>query len=96
MRIVLCKGSPEKLIDVLGPFQSFRNHEIFIKLNLHILLVLVKQREKSQKYSHLSAFNWSLDNSNLCSIHGAMNFQKWELFSGSPGTLLQVNPFAYV
>ena len=40
------------LIDVLGHFSV-----IFIKLNLPILLVLVGQREKLQKYSDLSAFN---------------------------------------
>ena len=34
-------------------FQSFCNHEIFVKLNLPIFLVLVKQREKSQEYFNL-------------------------------------------
>ena len=63
------------------PFPSFCNHEIFIKLNLPILLVLVGQREKSQKYFDLSTFKQNLNDSNL----GVMNFQKWELFSGSPG-----------
>ena len=28
-----------------------------------------------------------LNDSNLCSSLGVMNFQKWELFSGSPGTI---------
>ena len=37
----------------LALFQSFCNYEISIKLNLPILLVLVRQREKSQKYFDL-------------------------------------------
>ena len=43
------------LIDVLGMFQSFCNHEIFVKLNLPIFIALIGQREKSQKY-----FNFQL------------------------------------
>ena len=35
-------------------FQSFCNKEIFIRLNLSILLVQVRRREKSQKYIHRS------------------------------------------
>ena len=54
-------------------------------LNLPICLVLVRQREKSQKYSSLSALSWNSNHSNLLSTLGDMNFQKWELFSGSPG-----------
>ena len=53
-------------------------------LNLPILLVLVRQREKSQKYDDLSSFNWYLNHSDLCSTHGAMNFLKWELFLAHP------------
>ena len=66
-------------------FPSFCKHEIFIKLNLPILLVLVGQREKSQKYFDLSTFNQNLNDSNPWSSLGVMNFQKWELSSGSPG-----------
>ena len=44
-----------KLIDVLGHFQSFCIHEIFVELNLPIFVVLVGQQEKSQKYFDLSA-----------------------------------------
>ena len=47
--------------------------------------MLVGQREKSQKYFDLSASNWNLNDSNPWSSLGVMNFQKWELFSGSPG-----------
>ena len=47
--------------------------------------MLVGQREKSQKYFDLSVFNKNLNDSNPCSSLGVMNFQKWELFSGSPG-----------
>ena len=47
--------------------------------------MLVGQREKSQKYFDLSALNWNLNDLNPCSSLGVMNFQKWELFSGSPG-----------
>ena len=41
--------------------------------------------EKSQKYFDLSTFNYNLYDSNPCSSLGVMDFQKWELFSGSPG-----------
>ena len=59
-----------------------------MKLNLPIFLVLVGQPEKSQKYFDLSTFNYNLYDSNPCSSLGVMNFQKWELFSGSPGRML--------
>ena len=49
--------------------------------------MLVGQRKKSQKYIDPSTFNYNLYDSNPCSSLGVMNFQKWELFSGSPGTL---------
>ena len=48
--------------------------------------MLVGQREKSRKYFDLSTFNYNLNDSNPCSSLGVMKFQKWELFSGSPGT----------
>ena len=64
----------------MARFQSLCNHEIYIKLNLPILLVLVEQRGKSQKYFDLSAFDWDLNHSNLCNTGGAVNFQKLELF----------------
>ena len=48
------------------------------------MIVLVEQQEKSQKHFDLSAFNWNLNSSNLCTTVGAMTFQKRELFSGSP------------
>ena len=51
------RGAISALIDVLGHFQSFCNHEIFVKLNLPVLVVLVRQEEKSQKYFNLLAFN---------------------------------------
>ena len=68
-------------------FQSFSNHEFLVKLNLPIFVVLVGQQEKSQKYIDLSDFNYNLNDSNPWSSLGVMNFQKWELLSGSPGTL---------
>ena len=55
-------------------------------LNLPILLVLVRQREKSQEYFSLLPSNWNLNHSNLLSTLGATNFSKWELLSGSPGS----------
>ena len=56
---VLCEESPYDLINDLGPFyfQSFCNHEIFIKLNSPLLLVLARQREKLQKHFDLLDFN---------------------------------------
>ena len=65
MHIVLCKESPFNLINALGLFQSFCNHEVFTRLNLPILLVLVRQREKSRKFFDLSAFNCNLNLSDL-------------------------------
>ena len=47
--------------------------------------MLVGHREKSEKYFDLSTFNYNLYDSNPCSSLSVMNFQKWELFSGSPG-----------
>ena len=51
--------------------------------------MLVGQREKSQQYFDLSASNWNLNDSNPWSSLGAMNVQKWEHFSGSPGTVVR-------
>ena len=73
LRIVLCTGNPHNLINVLGPFQPLCNHEIFIKFNLPIHLVLGRQQEKSQKYFDLSALNWNLNHLNLSSTLGATN-----------------------
>ena len=47
------------------------------------------QREKSQKYFDLSIFDQNLNDSNPWSSLVAMNFQKWELFPGSPGMDIQ-------
>ena len=55
LRIALCKENPYDLIKVLAPFQPFCYDEILEKLNLPILLVLARQREKSQKQFELSA-----------------------------------------
>ena len=55
-----------------------------MKLNLPILLVVVGQREKSQKYFDPSTFNKNLNDLNPCSSLGVMNFQKWELFLAHP------------
>ena len=57
-----------------------------VMLNLLILLALVKQREKSQKYFSLLPVNWNLylNHSILFSTLGVTNFSKWELFCGSP------------
>ena len=49
--------------------------------------MLVGQGKKSQKYFDLSTVNYNLYDSNPRSSLGVMNFQKWELFSGSPGIL---------
>ena len=65
----------------------------FVKLNLSpILLVLVRQLDESQKYLNLSALNWNLNHLNLRSTLGAINFQKWELLSCSPGIVKTRNP----
>ena len=40
-------------------FQSFFNHEIFVRLNLPIFVALLGQQEISQEY-----FNWNLNFSN--------------------------------
>ena len=60
---------------------------MFVKFNLSIFLELMRQWEKSHKFFDLSAFNYNLNHSNLWSTLGVMNFQRWELFSGSPGRL---------
>ena len=52
--------------------------------------MLVGQREKSQKYFDLSAFNKNLNDSNPGSSLRIMNFQTWELFSGSPGIVMEM------
>ena len=44
-------------IDVLGNFSVFCSHEILVKLNLLIFVVLVRQREKSQRYFNLLDLN---------------------------------------
>ena len=49
-----------------------------------IPLVLVEPQRKSQNYLDLSAYNWKLNHSNLCSTDGPMNFEKWELFLTHP------------
>ena len=41
--------------------------------------------EKNHKNTLIFRFLTSLNDSNPCSSLGVMNFQKWELFSGSPG-----------
>ena len=46
------------LINVLGHFSFIlQNYEVFIKLNLPILLVLVREQEKLQKYFDPLTFN---------------------------------------
>ena len=49
LHIVLCRESPYNSINVLGHFSVVLQHEIYT-LNLLILLVLVKQLVKSEKY----------------------------------------------
>ena len=93
MRVDLCKENPYSLINVLGPFRPFCNHEIFINLSSLILLILMRQRENSQRYFDLSAFNWNLNHSNLLSTLGAMNCEKWEFMSGSPGRYGKITDF---
>ena len=44
-------------------FEIYIISEIFIKLNLAILLVLVRRQEKSQKYVDLSSLNYNLNDS---------------------------------
>ena len=68
------------LINVLGPSQSFCNNEIFVKLNLPMFLVLVRTREKSQKYLNLLevlAFISLLKKyESLCQLMRSQNFAK--------------------
>ena len=44
-------------MNVSGPFPVICNHEMFIKLHLSIILVLVGQRENHRKYFDLSVVN---------------------------------------
>ena len=81
------RGVLYHLTNILRPFSVIRNHEIFVKFSLYILLVFLRQREKSQKYLDLLACNWNSNHSNLQSFLDVMNFQKWEIFSGSHGIL---------
>ena len=55
-----------------------------------MLLPLAGQRENSQKYFDLPVSTRNLNDSNPCSSLGAINFQKWELFSGSRGKALRL------
>ena len=75
-----------------------KNREDCVSTNLHpknsdtyvsalILPVLERHREKSQKYFDLLPFHQNLNPSYPCSTLNAMNFQKWELFSGSSDIL---------
>ena len=65
LSIVLFMESRYNLINVLVLFQSFCNYEIFLMLNLPMILALVRQREKSQNYFSISALNWNLNHSDL-------------------------------
>ena len=79
--IVLCEESPYDLVYVLGPVRVILQlHEIFIKLNLPILLELVRPREKSQKCVDLSALNWNFNHANLLCALDATIFLKWDFF----------------
>ena len=49
--------------------------------------MLVRQREKSQKYYISFSLYRKLNRSNLLRNLGTMNLNKWELFSGSPGIM---------
>ena len=62
----------------LVPFRSFWNHEIFVELNLPIFPVLVRSREKSQKYFDLLAVKQILILSSPSCTIDAMNFKMWE------------------
>ena len=64
--------------------------KMFINLNLPTLLVMVRERETSQKTFDFLAFNLNLNHSNMRSTRDAMNFQKGELLSGSPGTIIVI------
>ena len=48
--------------------------------------MLVRRRKVSQKYFHLLGFNKNLNYSNPWSTLGVVNFRKWELYIGSPGS----------
>ena len=52
-----------------------------------IVLVLVRKARKSETYFDLSYFNWNFNHSDICYTLGISSFQKWELFSGSPGSI---------
>ena len=93
--VVLCEESPYDLIKILGLFSVILRSWNFIKLNLPILPVLVRQREKSQRYFSLSSFNWNLNQSDLWCTLGAKTFQKWELFSGWPAIWVQFSYFFF-
>ena len=64
--------------------QCFR-HEIFINLNLPILLRSAgKTARKITKILGSLTFNKNLNDTNLCSSLGVTNFQMWELFLAHP------------
>ena len=67
--------------------QPFCNNGSFIKLDLPIRLVPVRQQQNRKKYFDLLALNSNWDHSDLWSTHGAMKFLNGELFSGSPGII---------
>ena len=58
----------------------------FCKVKSADASVAGKTAKKSQKSFNLSAFNFNWNQSILYSTLGAMDLQRWELFSGSPGT----------
>ena len=55
--------SPYKFFSILPT--KYCNQDIFIRLNLPILLVPVRQGQRSQKCIDLSAFNYNLNHSIL-------------------------------
>ena len=68
-------------------FQSFCNHDIFVKLILPIFRVLVRRREISQKYFDLLVVKQILIHSSHPVLLMLSVFKKTGLFSGSPGTI---------
>ena len=63
-----------------APFQSSYKHEIFIKFNLPILLVLVRQQE-----NHKNTSIFRLLIIQICDVFLVLQILKWELFSSSLG-----------
>ena len=87
LHLVLCGRFRTIWSSVLGLFSAIRNKRIFVKLNLSMFSLLIKTREKSQKYFSLSAISQNSIHSNPSSTLGTTIFQTWIIFLAHPVVL---------